>query len=136
MAKITYMPTAEVVVHQVLESDNKIIFFEDVVKQMLAREIPVIPTVDWIDGIAFAILRFPDTEDIVRDELKGRIHYSVVLFTKIPYQSEFVVNLGKEDIHVRLRKADNNPDFVDLVEFLKTFKHEPKVRTKLESPSS
>ncbi len=136
MAKITYMPTEEVVIHQVLESDNKIIFFEDVVKQILTREIPVIPTVNWIDGIAFTILHFPDTEDIVREELKGRIHYSAVLFTKIPYQSELVVNLGKEDIRVRLRKADNNPDFVDLVEFLKTFKHDPRVRTKLESPSS
>lgn len=130
------MPTEEVIIHQVLESDNKIIFFEDVVKQILTREIPVIPTVNWIDGIAFAILHFPDTEDIVREELKGRIHYSAVLFTKISYQSEFVVNLGKEDIHVRLRKADDNPDFVDLVEFLKMFNHDPKVRTKLESPSS
>ncbi len=136
MAKITYMPTEEVVVHQVLESDNKIIFFEDVVKQILTREIPVIPTVNWIDGIAFTILDFPDTEDIVREELKGRVHYSAVLFTRISYQSELVVNLGKEDIRVRLRKADNNPDFVDLVEFLKTFKHDPRVNTRLESPSS
>jgi len=103
---------------------------------MLVREILVIHTVDWFDGIAFAILQFPDTEDIVREELKGRIHYSAVLFTKISYQSEFVVNLGKEDIHVRLRKADNNADFVDLVEFLKTFKHDTGVRTKLVSPSS
>jgi hypothetical protein len=136
LAKITYMPTEEVVVHQVLESGNKIIFFEDVVKQMLVREIPVIPTVDWIDGIAFAVLQFPDTEDIVREELKGRIHYSAVLFTKIPYQSEFVVNLGKEDIRVRLRKADNNPDFIDLVEFLKTYKRNLRVSTKVERPSS
>jgi hypothetical protein len=28
-------------------------------------------------------------------------------------------------IHVCPRKADNNPDYVDLVEFLKTFKHDP-----------
>ncbi len=129
MAKITYMPTEEIIVHHVLESDNKIMFFEDVVKQILAREIPVIPAVNWIDGFAFAILDFPDMEDIVREEIKGRIHYSAVLFTKIPYQPEIVVNLGKEDIRVRLRKADNNPDFVDLVEFLKTFKHDLKVRT-------
>jgi hypothetical protein len=38
-------------------------------------------------------------------------------------------------IHVRLRKAGNDPDFVDLVEFLKEFKHDPRVSTKLESPS-
>ncbi len=130
MTKITYMPTEEVVVHRVLESDDKVIFFEDIVKQILVKEIPVIPTVNWIDGIAFAILGFPDTEDVVREELKGRIHYSAVLFTKISYQPEIVVNLGKEDIRVRLRKADNNPDFVDLVEFLKTFKRDPRVNTK------
>jgi hypothetical protein len=130
------MPTEEIVVHRVLESDNKIIFFEDVVKQILTKEIPVIPTVNWIDGIAFAVLAFPDTEDIVREEVKGRIHYSAVLFTRIPYQPEFVVNLGMEDIRVRLRKADNNPDFIDLVEFLKTFKRNLRVNSKLESPSS
>jgi len=124
------MPTEEVVVHRVLESDDKVIFFEDIVKQILVKEIPVIPTVNWIDGIAFAILGFPDTEDVVREELKGRIHYSAVLFTKISYQPEIVVNLGKEDIRVRLRKADTNPDFVDLVEFLKTFKRDPRVNTK------
>ena len=136
MAKITYMPTEEIVVHRVLESDNKIIFFEDVVKQILTKEIPVIPTVNWIDGIAFAVLAFPDTEDIVREEVRGRIHYSAVLFTRIPYQPEIVVNLGMEDIRVRLRKADNNPDFVDLVEYLKTFKHKPKVSTELGCSSS
>ena len=136
MAKITYMPTEEVVVHRVLESDDKVIFFEDIVKQILVKEIPVIPTVNWIDGIAFAILGFPDTEDVVREELKGRIHYSAVLFTKISYQPEIVVNLGKEDIRVRLRKADNNPDFIDLIEFLKTFKGDPRANTKSESPSS
>jgi hypothetical protein len=128
------MPTEEVVVHRVLESDDKVIFFEDIVKQILVKDIPVIPTVNWIDGIAFAILGFPDTEDVVREELKGRIHYSAVLFTKISYQPEIVVNLGKEDIRVRLRKADTNPDFVDLVEFLKTFKRDPRVNTKVTAP--
>jgi hypothetical protein len=43
--------------------------------------------------------------------------------------------LGKKDIHVRLRKAGNNPDFVDLVEFLKTFKPDPRANTKLVSAS-
>jgi hypothetical protein len=80
-------------------------------------------------------VHFPDTEDNLREELKGRIHYSAVLFTKIPYQSEFVVNLGKEDSHVGLRKAGNHPDFVDLVEFLKTFKPDPRANTKLVSAS-
>ena len=43
MAKITYTPTEEVVVHQALDSDSEMTFFEDVVKKILVREIPVIP---------------------------------------------------------------------------------------------
>ena len=40
------MPTEEVIVHQVAESDNKVIFYEDIVKQILAYEIPVIPPIN------------------------------------------------------------------------------------------
>jgi len=74
------------------------------VKKILVKEIPVIPTINWIDGIAFAILHFPDTESLLREELKGGMHYAAVLFTRVPCQSELVVNLGKEDIRVRLRR--------------------------------
>ena len=104
MAKITYMPTEEVVVHQALDSDSEIIFFEDVVKKILVKEIQVTPTINRIDGIAFAILHFPDMESLLREELKGRMHFAAVLFTKVPCQSELVVNFGEEDIRIRLRK--------------------------------
>jgi len=51
-------------------------------------------------------------------------------------ESEDADGKGIRIIHVGLRKADNNPDFVDPVEFLKTFKHDPRVNSRLESPSS
>ena len=34
--------------------------------------------------------------------------------------------MGKKDVRVGLRKADNNQDFVDTAEYLKTFKRDPK----------
>jgi len=42
-------------------------------------------------------------------------------------ESEDADGKGIKTIHVCLRKADNNPDYVDLVEFLKMFKHDPRV---------
>lgn len=132
MAKITYMPTEEILIHQVLEYDNKS-FFEEVTKQSLARQISLIPSVNWIDGIAFVIWPYPDSEDIVKEGVKGKMHIFAVLFTRIPFQTHFPVTLANQDIRVPLRKATNNPDFIDIVQFLKDFKPDPKVSVQVSS---
>jgi hypothetical protein len=123
LVKITYAPTAEIIVHQVLKLENKF-FFESVVKQTLASGVQLIPTVNWLDGIAFAILRFPETEDIVKELMNGRTHYSSVLYTEIPFQQSFDIRLGNNPVSVPLVKADYSPDLVELVRFLKNFKPE------------
>lgn len=132
MAKITYMPTEEIVVHQVLEYDNKS-FFEEVTKQSLARQISLIPSVNWIDGVAFVVWPYSDSDDIVKEGVKGRLHFFAVLFTRIPYQTHFGVNLANQDIRVPLRKATNNPDYIDLVQFLKEFKPDPRVSMQVSN---
>ena len=124
MPRISFEPVEEIVVHQILEYDNKT-FFEDVMRQNLsAGQLSVIPTVNWIDGIAFSIWRFPDTDDVVREALEGKIHYFAVSFTRLPFQTHFTVNMANQDIRVPLRKVDNNPNFVSLVAYLKDFKAE------------
>jgi hypothetical protein len=125
MPKITYEPVEEIVVHQILEYDNKT-FFEEVMRQNLSQQITVIPTVNWIDGIAFSIWRFTDSDDIVKEALEGKVHYFAVSFTRLPFQTHFSVNMANQDIKVPLRKADNNPNFVSLVGYLKDFKAESK----------
>jgi hypothetical protein len=125
MPKISYEPVEEIVVHQILEYDNKT-FFEEVMRQNLSQQISVIPTVNWIDGIAFSIWRFSDTDDVVREALEGKIHYFAVSFTRIAFQTHFTVNIANQDIRVPLRKVDNNPNFVSLVAYLKDFKADVK----------
>lgn len=122
MPKITFEPVEEIVVHQILEYDNKS-FFEDVMRQNLSTgQLSVIPSVNWIDGIAFSIWRFPDTDDVVREALEGKIHFFAVSFTRLPFQTHFSINLANQDIRVPLRKVENNPNFVALVNYLKDFK--------------
>ena len=61
----------------------------------------------------------PPTEDVVRENLAGKVHFAGVLFTRIAYSGQVPVQIGTQEYSVRLRKADNNPLMVDLVQFLK-----------------
>jgi hypothetical protein len=121
MVKVTYSPNSEMIIHDILEQENNG-FFEDIVRQTLASPAHVEPTVNWFDGIAFLVASMPQTEDIVKENLAGRVHFAAVLFTRIPYKNQVPVKLGNQDFSVHLRRADHNKMWVDLVNFLKQFK--------------
>src|SRR5271169_2069350 len=123
MPTISYEPTAEIIVHQVLEYDHQA-FFEEVMRQNLVQQMSVIPSVNWIDGIAFSIWRFPETDDVIRDAMNGKIHLYSVAFTRVGYQTHFQITLANQEIKVPLKDSSNNPNFVALVGFLKDFKRE------------
>lgn len=118
MVKITYSPYEEIVIHEILEQDNAM-FFEDVVRQALASASHAEPSVNWIDGIAFIIHQFAPTEDLVKEHLSGRIHYSSVIFSRLDFQAQMQVKIGGQTFSVRLRKADTNPTLVELVRYLR-----------------
>lgn len=120
LVKVTYAPTRELVVHEVIEQDQTE-FFEDVIRLMLASPVHVEPVINWVDGFALLATQFPPADEIVTGNLSGRIHYQAVSFTRTPFHSKINMKLGDQDFSVRLRKADNNPNLVDLATFLKGF---------------
>jgi hypothetical protein len=61
------------------------------------------------------------TEEVVKENLEGKIHYGSVLFTRTEYQPQVAVKIGSQDFTVRLRKAGDNPTLVELAAFLKNF---------------
>jgi hypothetical protein len=121
LVEIEYIPYQKIVIHEIIEQDNKV-FFEEIVRHALAQPVQAEPSVNWVDGFALLIMPFAPTEDIVRENLAGRIHYSTVVFSKMDFRPQVPVTLGNQTYNVRLRKADNNSNFVDLVAFLKTWK--------------
>jgi len=121
MVEIEYIPFQKIVVHEIVEQENKT-FFEEVVRQALAQPVQAEPSVNWVEGVAMSIHPFPPTEDIVKENLSGKIHYSTVVFTKVDYKPQLTVVLGNQTLSVRLRKADNNRNFTDLARFLKNWK--------------
>ena len=121
MVKVIYTPNSEIVVHEVIEEESSS-FFEEIVRQMLASPVHVQPTVNWIDGIAFVVSPLPATEDIVRDNLAGKVHFAAVMFTRTGYLPQVSVKLASQEFSVRLRKAESNLTLVELARFLSEFK--------------
>jgi len=120
--KITYTPYQELIIHEIIEQSSPSVFFEDIVRLALSGAHQVQPSINWIDGIAFFIAPMQPTEEVVRENLDGKVHYASVLFTRTEYQPQMAVKIGNQDFTVRLRKAGDNPTLVELAAFLKDFK--------------
>lgn len=120
LVKITYRPWQELVVHEILEYEPQELF-SIIVKQGLATgAVGITPSMNWADGVVFTFAPFPDTEDVIRDKLKGIVHYAVVQFAALPdYRSEVTVNLAGTQHSVRLQKVEVNPIFSEIAKFLK-----------------
>jgi len=120
--KITYTPYTELVIHEIIEQTNSNVFFEDIVRLALSGPIHAEPSINWIDGMAFFVAPMQPTEEVVRENLAGRVHYGSVLFTRIDFKPQVAVKIANQEFTVRLRKADDNPTLVSLAAFLKDFK--------------
>lgn len=74
MAKITYAPIQELVIHEIVE-----IAKDDLMRERVtpAGTMPLY----WCEGIIFSFSSLPMTDEITKDYLKGRIHWLEVHYT-------------------------------------------------------
>jgi hypothetical protein len=113
--EITIEPWNQLVIHEVLE-----LKFEDWVTQIIASARSAgggIPTIFWAGGVAFHFATFPDTDTIVQEKLKGRIHYSSVTFA---IKEKFEKQVIREGGAVNFTDVGHNEIFSKLTEKLKS----------------
>jgi hypothetical protein len=122
LVRITYTGWKEVRVHEILELDSQT-FFEDIVRLTLAQGIQVQPSVNWVDGIAFVSIPMADTQEVVREKLKGILHFASVMFTRTSYRDTFTIRIANSDLSVKLRKT-TNPLLLQLAAYIRDFKPE------------
>lgn len=121
MVEIEYLPYQKIIVHEVRKMEVPQLLAA-VAEQLESQKAGGVGSVRWVDGVAFIIGEFPATPETIAENLKGRVHYSVVMFSETGYQSEKKVTFNNREYSVRLIKGDDNPNFVELVQFLKNFK--------------
>lgn len=113
--EIIIEPWNQLVIHEVLE-----LRFEDWITQIIASARSAgggIPTIFWAGGVSFHFATFPDTDTIVQEKLKGRIHYSSVTFA---IKEKFEKQIIREGGAVNFTDVSHNEIFSKLTERLRS----------------
>lgn len=81
MVKVSFEPWEEIVIHEVIE--HKI---RDLVRLRILglREGSLAQPLLWAEGVVFARNVMPPTEDVVKEKLRGVIHFSAVEWATMP----------------------------------------------------
>ena len=94
MAKITYSPAEELIIHEVIAMSKDDLMRERVTPQ---GTMPLY----WCDGILFSFSSLPMSDDITKDYPKGKIHWLEVHYTRM---DEFtpVLSLDEEEYKTKM----------------------------------
>ncbi|MEM0094760.1 MAG: hypothetical protein QXF41_01735 [Candidatus Micrarchaeaceae archaeon] len=116
MVKITYSPIEELVVHEIVKVDR-----DDLIRERVtpAGNMPLY----WCNGILFSFSSLPMTDDIVRDYLKGKVHWLEVHFSEMEDYTP-ILSLNDEEskstLNVRIINTSSSELHRKLVGMLKT----------------
>jgi len=122
MVEVKYQPYKELILHEIKKMTLQD-FLLMVASQVEAQKQGGMAAVDWVEGIVFVKGDYtpPVPPQVTEDQFNGRIHYPVVFFAETTYEPQKRVTLNGRDVPIKLNKAQDNPVFVDMARFLKTF---------------
>lgn len=118
MVKITFSPIEELVVHEAIEVDR-----EDLLRERVtpAGTMPLY----WCNGILFSFSSLPMTDDVVKDYLKGRVHWLEIHFsTNDKYVPVLSLNDEEYKATMSIRIIDTSKSLLhsEVVKWLKSNK--------------
>jgi hypothetical protein len=116
MVRITYSPAEELVVHEAVEMTK-----DDLLRERItpAGTIPLY----WCNSILFSFSSLPMTDDIVKDYLRGKIHWLEVHFAKVDKYVP-VLSLSDEEykatMNIRIIDTSNSLLHREFIKWLKS----------------
>ncbi len=116
MVRITYEPTNEVVIHDVIAVE---------VDTLLRGRVTPAGTMPlyWCNGILFTFSSLPLTDEVVKDYMRGKIHWLEVQFAKMPAYKP-ILTLNEEEykgsMNIRIIDTTASPIHSELAKWLKT----------------
>ena len=87
MVKVTFRPWEEVVIHESIKYN-----LEDLVKQSSLGVQPggLAPPLQWAEGVAFRAAPMPPTDDIIKENLIGKVHWVAVQWALMSKYQPFI----------------------------------------------
>lgn len=77
MVEFEYQPYKKVVIHEITKVPLEQIILA---RALAAGEGQIAPPLFWVDGIVFEHAPFPVTDNIVNEQLKGTIHWALLMY--------------------------------------------------------
>lgn len=121
LVEIEYQPYKKIVVHEIRRMKAADLF-QWMASGAEAQKAGRTASVSWADGVAFVTRPFPPIPHVLEDSLKGIIHYLAVYYTETSFEEEKKGSLKDgRPYTVKLVKVEDNPNFLELVKFLRKF---------------
>jgi len=81
MVKVTFKPWEEVIIHEVIHYS-----LEDLIKISSLGVQPggLTAPLRWAEGVVFRSAGMPPTEDVIKENLQGKVHWSSVTWALMP----------------------------------------------------
>jgi hypothetical protein len=115
LVKVTIKPWEEIVIHESIryELDNFIkLCCMGVQAGGLAEPL------QWADGVVFRHMPMPPTEDVVKEMLAGKVHWSAIAWALMPkYQPVFVIS--EINARIPIVNVSTTAGIIDVVKALK-----------------
>jgi len=100
VVKITYQPWEEIVIHEAIEYSLPALLE---IQSFGAPPGSLGRSMMWANGVAFAYAPMPASDDVVAEQLKGRMHWASVVYAMMPtYESSIFL----QEMNLRIPVAD------------------------------
>ncbi len=122
MVKILFSPATELVIHEAIEVTKDDLLLERITP---AGNMPLY----WCSGILFSFSSVPMTDEVIKEYLKGRIHWLEVHFTKMDKYTPVITFESaeyKSTMNVKVIDTSASELHKEFIKWLKSAKKQEK----------
>jgi len=114
MVEFEYQPWKKIIIHEVVKYPIEFFLSQH---SLGAQPGGIGRPLTWVDGIIFNIGPFRETEDVIKEKLEGKVHYSSIVYGVLEkYQPEFKV---EGNIRIPVTDVSDNRVFKEMIVWLK-----------------
>lgn len=115
MVKFIHEPWETVVVHEIVQCDLQTLIH---LQSIGAPAGQLGRPINWAGGIAFRYNTMPPTNEVIKEQLEGKIHWSYLAFAFMPNHQP-IITIPDGNIRIPLINLSDSELFRDMAEWLK-----------------
>lgn len=115
MVEFIYEPFKTIIIHEIVQHDLQTFVYQH---GLGAQPGQLGNAMNWADGVAFNHAAMPPTEDVVREQINGRIHWAHLAFAFMPKHQQFIT-IPEGNIRIPVIDLSNNEVFKGLAGWIK-----------------